>query len=80
MAKYLYHDSALDDDDEDDGEDIVVIEDRSLFTRGPDGRWGPGFVFIDAHTVRAHPSILDVLITDAQRLWTLEELLDWMEA
>ncbi len=55
--------------------EITVIEDSSLFTRDTRGNWSPGFEFIDSHTVKAHPFIIDALIEDAERLWSMEEVL-----
>jgi len=69
MPTYRYKDANGSD------EDIMVIEDKSMFVRDRDGSWAPGFEFIDAHTVRAHPYVIDTLLLDAERLWTLEEIL-----
>lgn len=55
--------------------EITVIEDRSMFFRDSNGRWAPGFEFIDSLTVRAHPFIINVLLAEPERLWTLDELL-----
>ena len=55
--------------------EITVVEDKGMFVRDSDGHWTPGFEFIDSCTVRAHPFIIDVLLTDAERLWSLDELL-----
>lgn len=55
--------------------EITVIEDKSMSIRDSKGDWAPGFEFIDSRTVRAHPFILDVLLDDAEPLWTLDELL-----
>ena len=51
-------------------DDILVIEDRGMLGRGQ-----PSFEFIDSHTIKAHPLIVEVLIADSERLWTLEEIL-----
>ncbi len=69
MPQYRYKDARGEADE------IVVIEDKSMFTRDSKGSWGPGFEFIDSHTVKAHPCIIDVLLKDAQRLWTADEVL-----
>ena len=68
MTHYRYKDA-----NGDPGE-ITVIEDKSMFLKDSKGGWGPGFEFVDGHTVRAHPFIVDVLLVDAERLWTLDEL------
>ena len=52
-----------------------MIEDKSMFIRDSKGGWMPGFEFLDSQTVRAHPFIIDVLLDDAERLWTQDELL-----
>ena len=57
-----------------DGE-ITVIEDSSMYTRDTKGNWSPGFEFIDNRTVKAHPFIIDALIENAERLWSMEEVL-----
>ena len=51
-------------------DDILVIEDWGMLLRDQ-----PGFEFIDSHTIKAHPLIVEVLIADSERLWTLEEVL-----
>ena len=51
-------------------DEILVIEDRGML-----GRDQPGFEFIDSHTIKAHPLIIEALIADSERLWTLEEIL-----
>jgi hypothetical protein len=56
-------------------DDITVIEDIKMVIKDEDGSLRPGFAFIDAYTVRAHPRIIDVLVHDAERLWTLDELM-----
>lgn len=55
--------------------EIMVIEDKGMYVRDSKGRWTPGFEFMDSCTIRAHPFFIDVLLTDAERLWTLDELL-----
>ena len=39
------------------------------------GQDQPGFEFIDSRTIKAHPLIIEALIADSERLWTLEEIL-----
>lgn len=56
-------------------DEITVIEDKSMFVKDGKGNWSPGFEFIDSHTVKAHPFIIDALLVDAERLWTLDEIL-----
>ncbi len=51
-------------------DDIFVIEDREMLLRDQ-----PGFEFIDSRTIKAHPLIIEALIADSERLWTLEEIL-----
>ena len=60
--------------------EITVIEDSSMFTRDTRGKLSPGFEFIDSHTVKAHPFIIDALIEDAERLWSMEEVLGELAA
>ena len=55
-------------------DEILVIEDRGML-----GRDQPSFEFIDSHTIKAHPLIVEALIADAERLWTLEEVLTDVE-
>ncbi len=55
-------------------DEITVIEDRGML-----GRDQPSFEFIDSHTIKAHPLIVEALIIDAERLWTLEEVLAGVE-
>ncbi len=56
-------------------DEMVVIEDRSLFCRNDAGDWAPGLEFIDSRTLRAHPLIIETLLVSAERLWSAEELL-----
>ncbi len=56
-------------------DDITVIEDPGMVEQDASGAMRPTFAFIDSYTVRAHPVIIDSLLEDAERLWTLEELL-----
>lgn len=51
-------------------DDILVIEDWGMLGRGQ-----PDFEFIDSRTIKAHPLIIEALIADSERLWTLEEIL-----
>jgi len=69
MAQYRYRDAQGTTDD------IIVIEDHSIYMKGCSGRWEPGFEFIDGHTVRAHPLIIDTLLLDAEPLWSIDEVL-----
>ena len=56
-------------------DEITVIEDPSMTEQDASGAMRPTFAFIDSYTVRAHPVIIDSLLEDAERLWTMEELL-----
>ena len=56
-------------------EEITVIEDKSMFVQDGDGNWSPGFQFVDSRTVKAHPFIIEVLIQDSERMWSLDEVL-----
>ena len=56
-------------------DEILVIEDRGML-----GQDQPSFEFIDSHTIKAHPLIVEALIADAERMWTLEEILADLEA
>lgn len=58
-----------------DPDEILVIEDRDMLIRDR-----PGFEFIDSRTIKAHPLIVEALIADSERLWTLEEILADLEA
>ncbi len=55
-------------------DEVTVIEDRGMLVRNQ-----PSFEFIDPHTIKAHPLIVEALIIDAERLWTLEEVLAGVE-
>ena len=55
--------------------EITVIEDVNLVTIDAEGNKRAGFAKIDEYTFRAHPAIMDALLEDAERLWTLEEVL-----
>ncbi len=61
-------------------DEITVIEDASMVEKDEDGTLKPTFAFIDSLTVKAHPVIIDSLIEDSERLWTLEELLADLES
>ena len=56
-------------------DDIMVIEDKSMLVNDNQGGRAPGYEFVDSRTVRAHPAIIDALLADSERLWTMEELL-----
>ena len=60
-------------------DEITVIEDKSMFVKDGDGNWSPGFQFIDRRTVKAHPFIIEVLIQDSERLWSMDEVLAELE-
>lgn len=60
-------------------DEITVIEDKGMFVKDGDGNWSPGFQFIDSRTVKAHPFIIDALVQDAERLWSLDEVLAELE-
>ena len=56
--------------------EITVIEDREMFVQDKEtGDIRPRFQFIDSHTIKAHPLIIEALILDAERLWTIDEVL-----
>ena len=60
--------------------EITVIEDREVFVEDKEtGAIRPGFEFIDSHTIKAHPLIVEALIVDAERLWTMDEVLAGLE-
>jgi hypothetical protein len=50
-----------------------------MFVKDGKGNWSPGFEFIDSHTVKAHPFIIDALLEDAERLWTMDEVLQQLD-
>ncbi len=60
-------------------DEITVIEDAGMVAENEDGTVRPDFAFIDAYTVRAHPRIIDLLVNQSERLWTLDELLESVE-
>ena len=43
------------------------------------GNWSPGYEFIDSRTVKAHPFIIEVLLEDAERLWSIDDVLGALE-
>lgn len=51
-----------------------------MFVKDGDGNWSPGFQFIDSRTVKAHPFIIEVLIQDSERLWSMDEILAELES
>ena len=55
-------------------DDIFIIEDPTMETKS-DGCRGPGWYFVDRHTVKAHPAIIEALLESAERLWCIEEIL-----
>ena len=73
MAHYRYKDAQGSSDE------IAFIEDKGMFTKDSNGNWAPGFEFIDQQTVKAHPFIIEVLLEDAERLWSIDELLEALE-
>ena len=74
MPHYRYRDAQGQSDE------ITVIEDRAMFVHDKEtGAIRPGFEFIDSHTIKAHPLIVEALIIDAERLWTMDEVLAGLE-
>ncbi len=57
-------------------DEVTVIEDEQMVVTDGDGTAQPSFAFIDPYTIRAHPRIIDLLVRQSERLWTLDELLD----
>lgn len=58
-------------------DELTVIEDPHMMI--PDletGRSLPGYAFIDPLTIKAHPLIVDVLVDHAERVWSLDEILE----
>ena len=74
MPQYRYKDA------QGDADEITVIEDKSMFSKDVKGNWAPGFEFIDSRTVKAHPFIIDALLEDAERLWSMDEVLSELVA
>ena len=58
------------------GTPLTLRSGKGAIVKDADGHWSPGFEFVDSHTVRAHPFIIDALLVDAERLWTMDEVLD----
>ena len=56
-------------------DEITVIEDPGMVAKSADGTFRPDYAFIDSHTIRTHPQIIDALINQSERLWTLDEVL-----
>ena len=73
MPQYRYKD-ALGESDE-----ITVIEDKGMYQTDANGNWSPGYKFIDSRTVMAHPFIIEVLLEDAERLWSIDDVLGALE-
>ena len=73
MPQYRYKD-ALGESDE-----ITVIEDKGMYQTDANGNWTPGYEFIDSRTVKAHPFIIEVLLEDAERLWSIDDVLGALE-
>jgi len=69
MPHYLYKDA------QSSADYITIIEDKNLFMKDAKGNWSPCFEFIDSRTVRAHPFIIEVLLQDSERLWSMDEVL-----
>ena len=63
-----------------DPDDIIVIEDKTLMKVGAEGHRHPGYEYIDENTIRAHPFLVAVLLVDAERIWTVEEMLQELGA
>lgn len=59
--------------------EITVIEDPSMVEEDENGALWPTFAFVDRFTIRAHPVIIDSLLQGAERLWTLDELLEELQ-
>ena len=55
--------------------EVVVIEDKSMTSADEKGNPQPAFRFVDATTVRAHPAIIEMLIRNADPVWSLEDIL-----
>ena len=56
-------------------DEVTVIEAQGMVTERADGTVRPDYAFIDPHTIRAHPHIIDALINQSERMWTLNEVL-----
>ena len=57
-------------------DEITVIEDCQMFVEDAAGLPRPIFNFIDPFTIKAHPLIIQELLNDCERVWTLDEVLD----
>ena len=73
MPQYRYRDARGQSDE------ITVIEDKGMYMKDGEGTWSPGFEFIDSRTVKAHPFIIEVLLEDAERLWSMDEILEVLQ-
>ncbi|NKB70401.1 MAG: hypothetical protein GKR89_25300 [Candidatus Latescibacteria bacterium] len=56
-------------------DEITVIEDEAMVEIDEDGEQLASFKFIDSNTVKAHPRIMDILLEEAERLWSIDEVL-----
>ena len=56
-------------------DEITVIEDCQMFVEDAAGLPRPIFNFIDPFTIKAHPLIIQELLIDCERVWTLDEVL-----
>ena len=70
MPLYLYEGAGRREDD------VYVIEDPAAVTTDGAEVEQPAYELVDAHTVRAHPLLVAVLVPRSQRLWSLQEVLD----
>jgi hypothetical protein len=59
--------------------EITVIEDLNMVKVDEKGNSWADLQFIDAYTVKAHPAIMDLLVKDAERTWTMDEILKSVE-
>lgn len=69
MPMYLYEGAGRPDD-------IYVIEDPAVVTKDGAGVEQPAYRLVDARTVRAHPKVIAALVSNSERLWNLQEVLD----
>ena len=56
-------------------DDVLVIEDATMVVWDESGYWRPGFRYVDANVIRAHPLIINALLENTEPLWSLEEIL-----